>query len=307
MWRDRSTQTMLSAMRVNERAGGVILFALALACVECAPRPHAGPPSEPPLPVPLGEAHEMPTADTAPSEIPPWEVAPENDTPATREEDAPTPDDPPLAHPEHTPAYRYARLDRRTCIAELDRRHIPYTTVDQARGVLIPIRFSGPLHGVHFRGLAPEKQRSTSPYEIVDCRLALALDDFSALLEEHQIVEVVHFSMYRPPSAKHWPAGKIGARHSGALALDAGVFKKRDGKVLSVEKDFHGRIGIKRTCDPKFGPAPATAEALELRSIVCAAGQRHTFNLELTPNFNRPHYNHFHLEVTANVKWFIVH
>ena len=27
----------------------------------------------------------------------------------------------------------------------------------------------------------------------------------------------------------------------------------------------------------------------------------------LTPNFNRPHRNHFHLEVMANKKWFLVH
>lgn len=297
---------MLSAMRVGQRTGQGVLIALSFACAECAPR-GTTPPGHPPLPPPLGETSEPSiVAATPPEEIPPWEVATGTDTPSTDDE-APTQDDPPLAHPEATPAFRYARLDRNACLSELDRRRVPYALVGQARGVMIPIRFTGPLHGVNYRGLAPEKQRATSPYEIVDCRLALAIDDFSSLLEEHQIVEVVHFSMYRPPSSKSWPSGKIGSRHSGALALDAGLFRKRDGKSLSVEKDFHGRIGIKKTCDPKFGPSPATPEAIELREIICATGQRHTFNLELTPNFNRPHYNHFHLEVTANVKWFIVH
>ncbi|MFO0006556.1 MAG: hypothetical protein ACK559_36105 [bacterium] len=27
----------------------------------------------------------------------------------------------------------------------------------------------------------------------------------------------------------------------------------------------------------------------------------------LTPNYNWPHRNHFHLEVTSGVKWYIVH
>ncbi len=27
----------------------------------------------------------------------------------------------------------------------------------------------------------------------------------------------------------------------------------------------------------------------------------------LTPDYNYPHRNHFHLEVTAGVKWFVVH
>ena len=31
------------------------------------------------------------------------------------------------------------------------------------------------------------------------------------------------------------------------------------------------------------------------------------FNVVLTPNYNKPHANHFHLEVTRGVKWFLVH
>ena len=45
----------------------------------------------------------------------------------------------------------------------------------------------------------------------------LALDDFAKLLAKQDIVEVVHYSAYRPPSAKSWVPGKIGSRHGGAL------------------------------------------------------------------------------------------
>jgi hypothetical protein len=204
-----------------------------------------------------------------------------------------------------TPAIRYAGLDRPSCEAELSRRGIAYKRVDEARGVLMPLRLSGPLHGVSFHSALPALQRATSPFEIVDCRLVLALDDFSALLASHGVVEVVHMSMYRPPG-RGWPAGKIGSRHDGALAIDAGHLVKRDGTVLDIEKDFHGRIGS-TTCGPGTGPAPATPAALELRDIVCDAADEHLFNVELTPDYNWPHRNHLHLEVTANVRWFLVH
>ena len=203
------------------------------------------------------------------------------------------------------PALRYARLDRVSCEAELTQRHVPWTPVDSARGVLAPGRLTGPLHGVVIHSALPERQRAEAPIEILDCRLALALDDFTALLARHGVTEIVHMSMYRPPP-RSWPSGRIARRHPGGLALDAGRFVRKDGSVLDVEKDFHGRIGAP-TCGPNTGPQPATPEAVELRTIVCETAQERLFNVELTPDFNWKHRNHFHLEVTANVGWFIVH
>jgi hypothetical protein len=208
-------------------------------------------------------------------------------------------------NPAATPAVRYAGMDRGTCEAELARRGVVYKRVDEARGVMMPLRLEGPLHGVTFHSNLGPLERARSPYEIVDCRLVLALDDFAALLSSHGVVEVVHLSMYRPPP-KSWPSGKIGSRHDGALAIDAGRLVKRDGTVLDIEKDFHGRIGA-TTCGPGTGPSPATPAALELRDIVCDTADEHLFNVELTPDYNWPHRNHLHLEVTANVRWFLVH
>jgi hypothetical protein len=207
--------------------------------------------------------------------------------------------------PDASPAVRYARLDRAGCETELGRRAIPFTRVDEARGVLAPIRLSGPLHGVTFRTGLPAAQRTTTPWEIIDCRLALALDDFAAQLADHDVVEVVHFSMYRPPPAK-WPDQKLASRHPGGLAIDAASFVKKDGTTLQVERDFHGRIGA-LTCGRGAGPLPATPQSTELRAILCDAADARLFNVMLTPDYNWPHRNHFHLEVTAGVKWFVVH
>ncbi len=203
---------------------------------------------------------------------------------------------------EHAPgralpvASRYAALDRARCLDELGKRKIPFVLEGDARGVMIPLRLAGPLSGVLFRSMLSPKARSTSPYDIYDCRLVLALDDFARILAKHDVVEVVHFSAYRPPSNKR-PLRGPGRRHPGGLAIDTGLFKTKDGRTLSVEKDFDGRRG-ERPCGARAKPGPS-----ELRSIVCEAVDAQLFNVVLTPGFNRAHKNHFHLEVTAGARW----
>jgi hypothetical protein len=205
---------------------------------------------------------------------------------------------------EATPAYRYAQLSRSACEAELRRRKV-LSRPDRALGVMAPLRLNGPLNGVLFRGEGTDESRAKSPHEILDCRLALALFDLAAILKRYDIVEVRHFSMYRlpPPS---WPRSRIADRHLGALAIDAGRFIKRDGNVLDVDQHFHGAIGAK-TCGPGAAPKPATKPALELRALLCEIVAQRLFNVVLTPNYNEPHKNHFHLEVTAGKRWLLVH
>jgi len=202
-----------------------------------------------------------------------------------------------------TPAVRYGQLSQDECEAELTRRSIEFVR-ETGDGILAPVRLTGPLHGVMFRTDQSAEARETSRWEIADCRLVLALDDFTEVLRNHDIVEVRHYSMYRPP--RKWPEGKIGKQHEGALALDAGRFINSAGAVLDVDKDFHGAIDAK-TCGEGAIPKPLTPSALELRAILCEAVDRRLFNVVLTPNYNRPHHNHFHLEVTAGVSWFLVH
>jgi len=202
--------------------------------------------------------------------------------------------------PPPTPAERYAALDGASCEQELTARGVAFSRVDEARGVLEPLRLGGPLHGVTFHSGISQAERASGPYEIIDCRLALALDDFAQQLASHDVVEVVHLSIYRPPSPR---APRSSSPHACALAIDAASFVKRDGTALVVERDFHGRIGAP-TCGPRAGPNPATPEALELRQIVCDAAGARLFNVALTPDFNWKHRNHFHLEVKADTKWF---
>lgn len=213
---------------------------------------------------------------------------------------------PPPTLPNGIPkASHYASIDRATCEGELTRRSIPFERVLEARGVIAPVRLKGPVGGVTFRSMLPEKDRRTSPYEIYDCRLVLSLDDFARILAKYGIVEVIHYSVYRPPPSRavlHGP----GKRHAGGLAIDAAIFKTRDGRTINVEKDFHGRIGQK-TCGPGSVPLiHLTAEAQTLRHLVCEANEAQLFHVLLTPDYNFQHRNHFHMEVAAGVRWTMV-
>lgn len=103
---------------------------------------------------------------------------------------------------ELTPAYRYANMTDEEAFAELDKRQILYTRLGAVHGVRAPIRLTGRLRGVYFHSALPPEQRVTSIFEILDARLALALDDFAAVLAHHDIDEVVHYTMYRPNVAR---------------------------------------------------------------------------------------------------------
>jgi hypothetical protein len=203
-----------------------------------------------------------------------------------------------------SPAVRYASMSVRECEAELVARKIPFTR-EAWNGVRSGVRLGGPLHGVEFRTNLKDRQRATTPWEVADCRLVLALDDFAEILAAHDIVDVRHYSMHRLVP-KSWPDGKKATRHMAGVAIDAARFIARDGSYLDVDKHFNGAIGSP-TCGDKAAPRPATPEALKLRAILCEAVSRRLFNVVLTPNYNRPHKNHFHLEVTEGVKWFLVH
>lgn len=203
----------------------------------------------------------------------------------------------------NTPAHRYGMMSRDDCEAELTTRGIPFQR-EEARGVYAPVRLTGPLRGITFRTNLDEEKRSTTAWEISDCRLVLALDDFAEILGRHDIVDVRHYSMYRAPR-KSWPDGKIGTRHNGAVAIDAARFIASDGTYYDVLDHFSGRIDAK-TCGPKAAPRKKTKQSLELRAILCEAVEAHLFNIVLTPNYNRAHRNHFHLEVTG-AQWFLIH
>ena len=211
----------------------------------------------------------------------------------------------PLQRAPGSRAEAYAVLEPEACLAELGKRHIPFSREEPKRGVKIPVRLSGKVGGVLYRTDYPDSERPSVPWEVFDCRLVLSLDDFSVLLREHSIAEVRIFSAWRPP-AKSWPMSEWGRRHQGALAVDVRELRKDTGEVLNVLQDFHGMLGAAQCTSAAPAPAPDSAEARELHALVCGASEAHVFNSILTPNYNPEHRNHFHLELTPDVDWFML-
>jgi hypothetical protein len=210
------------------------------------------------------------------------------------------------ANVEETSAFRYGALSSEACLREVATRALAVSQVEGThRGLVTPMRITGPLGTVTFRTQFVGEAGEPSVYSLLDCRLVLSLDDFARFLGELDVVEVLYSSAYRPrPESAPERAREL--RHGGGLAVDVHRFKRADGVWLNVEKDFHGRIGAKVCGTLAKAPAPKTTAATTLRRIACGASERRLFQLVLTPNYDRPHRNHFHLEVTPDVRWYIV-
>jgi hypothetical protein len=147
---------------------------------------------------------------------------------------------------EATAAYRYANMTDAEAFDELDRRKILYTKLASAPGVRAPVRLTGRLHGVYIHSSLPPDQRVTSIFEILDARLLLALDDFAAVLERHDIDEVIHFTMYRPNVAAPAPAHGVDD-------------ERQAGKAPGRARATHGKLSAAAPAKASPGKGPTGA------------------------------------------------
>lgn len=205
------------------------------------------------------------------------------------------------------PSATYAAMGKAACLRELDARKIPFSKVEKAPGVIVPVRLTGPVAGVTYRTDAPDFERAQSAAEVFDCRLVLALADLSKVLVARGIDEVRIASAWRP--SKRARAGRQGKRHAGALAVDLVRFGKKrlpgeaSRRWITIASDFHGRIG-ERVCATSERPLPAASK--ELRAIACEAHAKKTFTSILTPDYDRAHRDHFHVEIRPGVAWSLI-
>lgn len=204
-------------------------------------------------------------------------------------------------------AARVATLSKTECLRELRGKQIAFDEVESAPGVLAPVRLKGELNGVRYRTDESPTQRASSPFEVFDCRLVLALHEFSNVVRANGFDEVRLFSAWRPPP-KGWPADKLATRHPGALAIDVRAFVKKEhpkDREVTVLRSWTPR----RAMPPCEGKPKLDSAALgdkTLRSIFCQAAQQRLFTVQLGPNYDKFHENHFHLEITPGVNWRMV-
>lgn len=244
--------------------------ALALAgCVRTSPdRARSEPPStthptpRPPAswsPNPIPEAHELFRAP-----IPPME----GDAPATR----------------------YANLAPAECQAELEKRKLRVRAERRsASDIVLAVRVKG-----HMNRVVVRKPSSPSPFGLLDCRLALALDDLTKVLAEFDVIRLHIGSLYREGARIAHSGHK--SQHALGLAMDILSLRIRGGPRLVVERDWHAGVG-EPPCGPDAVMHAPDANSVLLRNVVCEVARRHIFHVMLTPSANGAHHDHFHFDI----------
>ena len=174
-----------------------------------------------------------------------------------------------------------------------------------SNGIATPMRVVGPLGDLTFQ-VPP----SNVPFGLLDCRQALLWIQILPVLREHEVAKVRIDNFYRN-QARISRRGKK-SQHAYGLAADIVSFTLDDGTVLEVPTDFLGRRG-----EPPCGPQAnvhaqkgSTKEHLEravrMRNLVCELARAGAFHHILTPNYNKAHESHLHVDLKRDNTWFSV-
>lgn len=202
------------------------------------------------------------------------------------------------ARPERLRALRYHAEASEQCLAELGVRGASFTRGPKVPTIDTPVRLTGPLRGVVFEMHHPTVLHPKDG-PLMDCRLLLALDDLALVVADRGVARVRFNSVHRG----RW-VQRRGWRHAAGVAIDVVEIVRRDGEVLNVLRDFEGHGIGSRTCGPG-APEPHKPKARALRALVCAIDELGSFNLILTPHYDRRHKDHLHLEVRRGIDWFL--
>jgi hypothetical protein len=189
------------------------------------------------------------------------------------------------------PAVRYAKLGQAACKAEVKKRDLPVIPLKSAqRGVAGGLRIAGPMNGVKIA--APP---ASTKFGILDCRLALVIDDLTKTLREHGVVRLSIDNMYRPLAKL--PGRRKASQHAHGLAIDITGFELEDGRVLSTQA-WGASIG-ETPCGPDAVMASPTAASVDVRNLVCAVARAGLFNTLLSPSYDAAHQSHFHFDIKS--------
>lgn len=206
------------------------------------------------------------------------------------------------------PASRFSDLEPKECKKQLKLTgELGKAFVEQGpkNGIASPLRMVGPLGAVTFQVPSPKTM-----FGLLDCRQALLWIQILPLLSEHKIAKIRIDSFYRD-GARINRRGKK-SQHSYGLAADIVALTLKDGRELDILDDFLGLRG-----EPPCGPDAALhprkdtkpeqiSEAIELRNFVCHLARTGSFHHILTPNHDKAHENHLHVDLKRDNKWFSV-
>ncbi len=197
-----------------------------------------------------------------------------------------------------SPALRYANLSPWQCKKELARRKLPLQRQRETKGIATALRFTAPMNGVRFITAGPK-----SPFSLLDCRLALTLDDLTKVLNDRGVVGIRVDNFYR--RAARLPGSRKRSQHAYGLAIDMTELELADGRVLNVEAAWGAPIGVP-PCGPGARVEEGLPDSLTLRNLVCLIAAGGHFHHILTPAYDRAHRNHLHLDIKRGTKYGII-
>lgn len=248
---------------------------------------------------------KSPTPSPQPGVTPPRPVPPT--TRPTRPQPAPTAAPRPRPSPRpssprpdlrgYPDANALMAMNTRQCHAYLRQSEVPFTPVSrrEARSVDIPVRISGPIAGVTWR-IPWSENEATDIHTIWDCRTVAAMVPFTRWLASYGVVEIAYFSSLRGGKAA---LAKPRSQHNVGLAVDFLGFRRAGEDLAKVEQNYRKRR--LRSCPQVAAAPPDRASASEIyHALVCEAVRHGLLHTILTPDHDRAHYNHLHLDLKAD-------
>ena len=177
------------------------------------------------------------------------------------------------------------------CLRYLREHQVPFTLAPPTRGIVTPVEVTGSFGGIR---LTPRGRRSA----LMDCELGRALVEAAPVFRGVGLTELSFSGAYDYRSRRG--TGRLSA-HAAGLAIDVHELTGRHG-TANVAKDFERGVGRWRNLDPTEGDldgcigSPRTRDGRRLRRLVCRLKHHSAFRVVITPDDDRDHRDHLHLE-----------
>ena len=166
------------------------------------------------------------------------------------------------------------------CFAELESRHVGFKHARKP-GIANAVEVVGAVGGVELVGQGPL---------VIDCSLAVSLDEAARYMRALGIVRATYSSAY---SRRNVRGTNRPSKHSYGLAIDVHTFTGPDVGTLSVDRDYEQGLGDAIDCVGQ----PVTQAGALLKVLQCQLVRSGLFYLVLSPDYDDAHHDHFHLEV----------
>ncbi|MDB4963409.1 MAG: hypothetical protein JWP01_3408 [Myxococcales bacterium] len=167
------------------------------------------------------------------------------------------------------------------CTDELDARGIRWKKATRS-GIKNGVEITGPLGGVMLH--------ADGQSLVIDCSLAVSLDEAGRYLTDLGIEQVTYSSAY---SRRNVRGTNRPSKHSYGLAIDVHTFTGPELGSVRMDRDYEQGLGDDVDC---VG-LPLTQGGAVLKVLQCQLVRSGLFHLVLSPDYDDAHHDHFHLEV----------